>query len=190
MNPSLLPPVLSASKVSVDQGQDSSLTSSPILNGTSPYTYQWFEKAPGGSYITVGTDSADFSFVTSSTSPTGSWSFILQVRDNVGAVVNSSAVSVMVNSALMSPVVSADLSAIVRGQNSTLSSSALTTGVYPYSYQWYMKTFDGQYVPVGVNSPSFNFVTSNGTVLGYWSFVLQVWDATGATVNSSVVWLL
>ena len=187
MNPSLLAPTISVSKVTVDQGQSVSLTSSPTINGTSPYTYQWFEKAPGGSYIAVGSDSADFNFATSSTSPIGSWSFILQVRDNVGEVVFSSSVSVMVNPALTSPVVSADLYAIVRCQNSTLSSSALTTGVYPYSFQWYMKTFDGQYVPVGVNSPSFNFVTSNATVLGYWSFILQVWDATGATVNSSVV---
>jgi peptidoglycan/xylan/chitin deacetylase (PgdA/CDA1 family) len=187
VNPPLVTPALSASKISVDQGQTSSLTSSPTINGTSPYTYQWFERTPDGSYVAVGLNSADFSFVTSGATSIGSWSFILQVKDNVGALVNSSAVAVMVNSALASPVVSADLSSIVRGQNSTLSSSALITGTYPYSYQWYMKTFDGAYVPVGVNSPSFNFVTSNSTVLGYWSFILQVSDANGATVNSSVV---
>ena len=187
VNPALLAPVLSVSKVSVNQGQTSSLNSSTIVTGTSPYMYQWFERAPGGSYIATGLGSADFSFVTSGATTVGSWSFILQVRDNVGAVVNSSAFVVRVNPVLMSPVVLADLSELVGGQNSTLSSSTLVTGTYPYSYQWFMKTFDGVFVPVGVDSPSFNFVTSNTTVLGYWSFFVQVSDAAGATVNSSVV---
>ena len=99
VNSALVAPTVTPTPSTVDQGQTSSLTSSSVTTGTSPYTYQWFEKAPSGSYVMVGSNSASFSFVTSNATATGYWSFILQVKDNVGASVNSSAVSVTVNSA-------------------------------------------------------------------------------------------
>ena len=75
------------------------MTSSAVSTGTSPYTYQWLSRAPGaGSYSLIsGATSSSYSFVTSIATATGNWSFILQVKDNVGAAVNSSAVSVTVN---------------------------------------------------------------------------------------------
>ena len=99
VNSALVAPTVTPTPGTVDQGQTSSLTSTAVTTGTSPYTYQWFEEAPGGSYVTVGSNSASFSFVTSGSTATGSWSFILQVTDNTGAAVNSTAVSVTVNSA-------------------------------------------------------------------------------------------
>jgi hypothetical protein len=99
VNSALVAPTVTPIPGAVDQGQTSSLTSSSVTTGTSPYTYQWFESAPGESYVMVGSNSASFSFVTSGSTVTGYWSFILQVKDNVGASVNSSAVSVTVNSA-------------------------------------------------------------------------------------------
>src|SRR5208283_2220109 len=49
VNVALVAPNISASPSTVDQGQNSSLVSSTVTSGTSPYTYRWFEKAPGGS---------------------------------------------------------------------------------------------------------------------------------------------
>jgi outer membrane protein assembly factor BamB/protocatechuate 3,4-dioxygenase beta subunit len=92
------PPTLSASMGTINQGQTSILTATTVSTGTSPYSYQWFEKAPGGSYVMVGTNSASFDFVTSSSTTTGSWSFILQVTDSTSAVVNSTEVTVTVDS--------------------------------------------------------------------------------------------
>jgi hypothetical protein len=106
VNLALVAPAVSASKSLIDQGQTSSLSSTAVTTGTSPYTYQWYSKAPGGSYVTVGSNSASFSFVTSNVTATGSWSFILQVRDNTGESVNSSDVSVTVN-----PIISASAGA-------------------------------------------------------------------------------
>jgi hypothetical protein len=99
VNSALVAPAVTPTPGTVNQGQTSSLTSSSVTTGTSPYTYQWLEKAPGGSYVMVGSNSASFSFATSNATATGYWSFILQVKDNAGASVNSSAVSVTVNSA-------------------------------------------------------------------------------------------
>jgi len=93
----LVAPTVTASPSTVDQSQTSSLTSSSVTTGTSPYTYQWFEKAPGGNYATASSNSPSFSFVTSGTTATGSWSFILQVTDHTGVAVNSSAATVEVN---------------------------------------------------------------------------------------------
>jgi peptidoglycan/xylan/chitin deacetylase (PgdA/CDA1 family) len=97
VNAALATPALTPAPDTVDQGQTSSLTSTPVTTGTSPYMYQWFESAPTGSYVATGSNSASFSFDTSNATALGSWSFILQVTDNMGEAVNSSAVSATVN---------------------------------------------------------------------------------------------
>ena len=99
VNPALVAPTVSASLGSISQGQTSSLTSSSVTTGSSPYSYQWFSRAPGaGSYSLIsGATSSSYSFATSISTATGSWSFILQVGDAASAIVNSSAVSIVVN---------------------------------------------------------------------------------------------
>jgi hypothetical protein len=96
-NPALVAPIVSASPATINQGQTSSLSSATVSTGTSPYTYQWLQRVPGGNYAVVGSNSASFSFVTSGGTATGNWSFILQVTDAAGAAVNSSAIFVEVN---------------------------------------------------------------------------------------------
>jgi len=99
VNSALVAPTASASKAAVDQGQTSALSSTAVTTGTGPYTYGWFEKAPGAtSYSSIsGATSTSYSFVTTGSTATGSWTFILQATDKTGAAVNSSAVSVAVN---------------------------------------------------------------------------------------------
>ena len=67
-------PSVSASPATIEQGQSSTLNSTAMITDFSPYTYQWFERAPKGSYVAAGTNSPSFSFVTSKTSriPAGS----------------------------------------------------------------------------------------------------------------------
>ena len=52
----LVAPTVTPAPVTVDQGQTSALTSTAVTTGVSPYTYQWFAKAPGKSYAKVGTE--------------------------------------------------------------------------------------------------------------------------------------
>ncbi len=101
----LTTPSVSPSPVTVSQGQTSSLTSPAVTTGTSPYTYQWFNEAPGSSsYSSVaGAISSSYGFVTSTSTATGSWNFILQVTDNAGAATNSTYASVSVNAATSTP---------------------------------------------------------------------------------------
>ncbi|MGD0204416.1 MAG: PKD domain-containing protein [Candidatus Bathyarchaeia archaeon] len=275
VNSALAAPTVTTTPGTVDQGQTSSLASTAVSTGTSPYTYQWFEKAPGGSYVMVGSNSGSFSFATSGSTVAGSWSFILEVTDNVGAAVNSTAVSVAVNaapsvtvsptswtmdvgqskiftatpsggsgsytsyqwyvngsaqsgqtaltfsyspassgaysvtvtvtdslgatsaqstaatvtvnSALAAPTVTPTPDTVDQGQTSSLTSTAVSTGTSPYTYQWFEKASGGSYVTVGSNSGSFSFVTSGSTATGSWSFILEVTDNVGAAVNSTAV---
>ena len=187
VNPALVAPTVSASATTVNRGQSSSLSSSAVSTGSAPYSYQWFSRVPGGSFSPIsGATSNSYSFVTSGSTATGSWSFQLQVTDAVSAVVTSSAVSVVVNPALVAPTVSASLGTIVQGQSSSLSSSAVSTGSAPYSYQWFSRVPGGSFSPIsGATSNSYSFATSISTATGSWSFQLQVTDAASAVVNSS-----
>jgi hypothetical protein len=151
VNSALGAPTVSASAGTIDQGQTTSLASSSVTTGTSPYMYQWLEWAPGGSYAAVGSDSASFSFVTSGATATGRWSFILQVTDNAGAAVNSAAVSVTVN-----PTISASA-----GAGGSISPTGNVGVNYGDSQTFTITANTGYYiVDVKVNGSSVGAVSS------------------------------
>ena len=142
VNSALVAPTTPASAGTVDQGQTSSLTSATISTGTSPYSYQWLEKAPGAnSYSSIsGATSFSYSFVTTDSASTGTWSFKLQVTDNVGEQATSSATSVTVN-AFPSVSVSSGSASLDVGQPATFTATASGgSGIYS-SYQWYVNGF-------------------------------------------------
>jgi hypothetical protein len=94
-------PTVSVSPASwtMNAGQSVLLTAT-ASSGVGPYTFQWMEEAPGASsYSHVGPNSQSnqFSFDTSGSTATGVWSFEVQVTDNTGAMVTSSAAAVTVN---------------------------------------------------------------------------------------------
>ncbi len=121
---SLTAPTTSVSPSTIDSGQSSTLsTNSSFSGGTSPYTCQWLQKAPGaGSYSNLG---GSFSCnagdkPTSSTgtlSTTGAWSFELQVTDSSGppVTVTSNVVTVTVNTRTTSTTVTPNPSSVVIG---------------------------------------------------------------------------
>jgi hypothetical protein len=189
VNAALIAPAVTFILSTVDQGQTSVLSNSTVIStGTGPYSYEWFEMAPGTSYVVTGSG-LSFSFVTSGATVTGTWSFILQVTDSVGAAVNSSAASVMVDTALVASVVMSSPSTVDKSQISILTSSSVTTGTGPYSYQWFeMAPSASIYSAIGgATLASYSFMTSVSTATGVWHFELNVTDATGAVVTSNAV---
>jgi hypothetical protein len=184
----LVAPTISASPAGkIDQGQMSTLMQlvGPS-GGTPPYSYQWSESYNGGSFSTInGADGASYTFSTTTSTATGTWSFKLTVNDSsyVSATVISNQVNVIVNSELASPEVTATPDVVNQTQPSTLTSTPVTTGTSPYSYQWFQRAPGGEYTPVGSNIPSYTFPSS--TTVGVWDFILQVTDSAGARVNSS-----
>jgi len=100
----LVAPSVSSSPGTVYQNQTSTLNSTVVTTGVPPCEYQWFSEAPGASSYSsiVGATSSSYNFVTSTSTTLGVWSFILQVTDNTGAAVNSTAITVTVNAASLS----------------------------------------------------------------------------------------
>ena len=139
VNSELAAPTVTSTPGTVNQGQTSVLSSSVVSTGTSPYTYQWLQRAPGaGSYSSIsGATSSSYSFVTSGSTATGTWSFELQVTDAVSAVVTSNPVSVLVNAV---PTVTVSPASWVMdvGQSKTFTASASGGSGSYSSYQWYV----------------------------------------------------
>ena len=84
VNSALIAPTVTAAPSTIDQGQTCNLTSSPVTTGTSPYTYQWFQKDPAGTYSKVGINSASYSFASAVSTAAGLYNFMLQVTDTAG----------------------------------------------------------------------------------------------------------
>jgi hypothetical protein len=177
-SPNLFAPFVSSSPGAVDQGQTSSLTSTALTTGAAPYKYQWFSKAPGiSSYSSIGgANSSSYNFVTSTSTATGSWSFILQVADATGAAVNSTAATVTVNVAPTVSITPASWTMDV-GQSRTFNSS-VSGGALPYSYQWYL---NGSLVS-GATSSSWTF---KPTSTGVYEIYVKTTDALNAVAQSS-----
>ena len=178
VNSALVAPTVSASKSTVDQGQTSSLTSTAVSTGTSPYTYQWLMKAPGaGSYSLIsGATSSSYSFVTSGSTTTGSWSFELQVTDSASTpvVVTSTAASVTVNVAPTVSVAPVGPLTLTVGQVQAFTATP-SGGSGTINYQWYL---DG--AAVGSNSASYSY-TAAGTS---HSVTCKVTDSASTPVTS------
>ncbi len=161
----------------VDQVQVFIATAS---GGSGSFSYQWYLDDS-----TVGSNSTSYSY----TATGSSHSVTCRVNDNASAPVTSdvsNAALITVNPALVAPSVSASLGTINQGQTSILTSSSVSTGTSPYTYQWLQKDQNDSFLPIsGATSDSYSFVTSVDTAPGTWSFELQVTDATGAQVTST-----
>jgi hypothetical protein len=168
--------------LTMDVGQTQLFTAT-ASGGTGTKSYQWYFDGA----VVSGQISSSYSY----TAVLGLHTIFVKVTDSAPTpvAVQSSTVSVTVNSVLAAPSVSASVGIITQGQTSVLSNSSLvTTGTSPYSYQWFSKPPSGSYSSIlGATSSSYSFVTSIATATGTWSFMLQVKDAAGAVANSSAV---
>jgi hypothetical protein len=166
--------------LTMDAGQVQMFTAT-ASGGSGTINYQWYLNASAVS----GATSPTYSFSGS----VGSYSVTCKVTDSASTPVTSppsNVVLVTVNSALVAPTVTATPGTIDQGQISSLTSTAVSTGTFPYIYQWFEMAPGGSFSPIsGAISTSYNFVTSGSTATGSWSFELQVTDATGAQVNST-----
>ena len=171
-------PTVSASPGTVNQGQTSSLTSSQVTTGTSPYTYQWLQKAPGAtSFSSVsGATSSSYSFATSGSTVTGSWSFELQVTDAASAMVTSNVLSVTVNTTPLDHFV--------------FSTIAGSTAGTPFSITITAKNALGNTITnyVGTNALNVSIGTISPAITG--NFVNGVWTGSVTVTGAgSGVWL-
>ena len=174
VNSALVAPTVTPTPGTVDQGQTSALTSTAVSSGSGGYVYQWMEKAPGGSYVTGGTNSASFSFVTSGSTATGVWNFELQVTDSTGAVVTSSAATVTVNASPTVSIAPVGPLTLTAGQVQAFTATP-SGGSGTINYQWYL---DGS--AVGSNSASYSYTAAAGS----HTVTCKVTDSASTPVTS------
>ncbi len=187
VNPALVAPVASVSTIAVDQGQSFTLTATASSAGTPPYSYQWFAKAPGGSFSPIsGATSDSYTFVTSTSTALGLWSFQVNALDSatVSGTAASNVVSVTVN---VLPTVSVSPTSkalnLMQSQLFTATPSG-GSGVY-LTYQWYV---NGQ-VQAGQTGSTFTYsFLSTGTylVISTVTDSFSVTSAQSATVTVTV----
>lgn len=186
------PPIISAASSAVNQGQASVLSlTTNASGGVLPYQYQWLGAYNGGTFLPIiGANGIEYIFSTSILTSVGTWSFTLNITDSssIPATVSSNTVYVIVNDKLVAPEITAIPNAVTQTQTSILTSSSVTTGTSPYTFQWFQKSPGGEYITVGENLNSYNFPGTSA--VGTWNFLLQVTDSIGASINSSSVDLM
>ncbi len=177
VNSALVAPTVSASASTINQGQNCSLSSVAVSTGTGPYTYQWLEKVPGASSYSLisGAISSTYSFITSSSTTTGSWGFELQVTDSASEVVISTSVSVIVNAVPIVNVTPISWTMDV-GQSLTFTATPSGgSGSYPSTgYKWYV----GGVVQSGQTASTFSY---SPTSAGAFLITVTVTDSQGGT---------
>ena len=120
------------SSIAMDVDQVQTFTAS-AYGGTGPYMYQWYLEGTA-----VG-NSNNFDFAPSSP---GIFSLYVNSTDSALVPVTSmsNTESITVNPALVAPTVTSTPSTVDQGQTSSLTSSSVTTGTSPYTYQWLQKS--------------------------------------------------
>ena len=124
----------------IDQGGAATINSGQIVNGTSPYSYQWYEQIPGSiSYSPIpGATTSDYILSTSDASTTGIYDFKVNITDSSSNHQNSGIGISSPAAILLNPVLTTSLSAtspIDSGQ-STAIEFTISGGTGPYTLSW------------------------------------------------------
>ncbi len=113
----------------------------------------------------------------------GSWTVTAQYNGLQGTA------QLIVNSTLGAPTVSTSASTVDQGQTSALTSTSVTNGASPYTYQWFEEIPSANFYSAisGATSTSYSFVPTSSNATGVYSFKLQVTDAALAVITSNSV---
>ncbi|HXW37828.1 MAG TPA: archaellin/type IV pilin N-terminal domain-containing protein [Nitrososphaerales archaeon] len=142
----LIVPTPTPTSQTVYLGQTATISDTQPTTGTSPYTYQWLEEAPGASSYTNAVDcGASMSsppqcvFATTGATTVGTYSFELKVTDSstpTPETAVSSPVTVTVSNSLFAGPITPASPVIDSGQTVTLTANP-SGGTAPYTYEWF-----------------------------------------------------
>ena len=185
---------ISPSPSTVDNGQSSKITVA-WSGGTPSYTVSLNS---GTSATSCASDSSLVSTATGvsgttttfTVSPSSTTYYCATVTYSSSTTASSTTPSQLtVNPALVAPSIATNATNVnsTQGQTATLSSTAITTGTAPYTYQWYEESpRSSSFVAItGATLSDYNFTTTTSTTTGNWTFELVVTDSTGETVTSN-----
>ncbi len=189
VNPALAAPLVTASSSTIIQGQTSSLTSSDITTGTTPYVYQWFQKSPTDSDFAPidGATLNGYIFSTTASTATGAWSYNLRVTDDCEAYVTSNTVTITCNPGQFAITASADINGTIN-PNGTVYLNNGTDQVFTVTpntgYHIADVVVDGTSVGP-ITSYKFTEVTANHTITA--SFAINTFTITVNQGNNGLI---
>jgi hypothetical protein len=190
-----LKPILSVSispisSVTLYLGQTQSFIASASGGSNSYSRYQWYSN---GSPLS-GQTSSTLNYTPSEIS---SYTITVTVTDSLGETSPQSSATTLnvikeptpTPSPLVAPTLSVTQKTVNQGDHIYVASTYGTSGVAPYSYQWYQKgPGDSAYTAISYEiSYNLDYLTSGSLVAGTWYFKLQVIDSTNAKVETSPI---
>jgi len=186
---------VNCSPTAIDVGGSSSSCTATVTGATGPIsgeTISWSQSGGTGSVSfpsgpTCSLSGASCS-ITVNGATVGNPTIQASYPRDSSNLASSGTGSLTVNSMLVAPTVTAPQTLITQGQSVTLTSSPVTTGTPPYTYQWLAKgPTDSSYSPIpGATSSSYTFTTSASTAVGVWSFELSVTDSDPSIISTPV----
>ena len=171
---------ISAVRVTIDQGQAVTITSS-VTGGTGSYLYQWYMNGGPIGGATLGS----YTFSPGSSISPGVCSFYLIVTDSIGNHVDSNNVTITVSPALTVSI-SSFPSSIASGQEANITST-IAGGSGGLAYQWYVEVPGSSVFVKNATTKNFQFKATAGVAFGTYSFYLNVSDSNGVVVKSNIV---
>ena len=178
VNEACTPPAIGTQPGNPSITSGSSATLAVTATGTQPFTYQWYEGAPGVRSKPAGTSSDRFS-TGALTHTTQYW---VEVRNSCGAV-SSNAATVTVAEACTAPAIGTQPLSVSIASGTTATFSVAATGTQPFTYQWYEGTAGQRTLPTGTNS---NQLTTGflSTTSRYW---VEVRNSCGTAASNVAV---
>ena len=174
------PPTVSVSPTSqtLDIPQSITLTAT-VSGGTSPYTYQWYNDTTTLSAIS-GATSSTYTVVSGAT---GTFEYFVSVTDAHPTTVNSTNVTIVVNSALLANPITPASPVIDNGQSITLTANP-SGGTTPYTYQWYSGTSSTCSSDTAISGATSSTYTASPTSSTYYCYTVND-SATTPETNTS-----
>jgi hypothetical protein len=178
---------IAPSPARIDQGQHVNLVASPV-NGTSPYSFQWYEATSAGQCSVGDTKIPGATMANYTAQPMADTYFCYILWDGSSATPVSNATSttdlVTVNSALVVDPITPGPSSIDDGQMVVLTAH-VSGGTIPYSYQWYSGAGCDTPIP-GANMPTYYASPLSTTAYFYGVIDSSVGTPGGSTCSTGV----
>ena len=180
------PPTVSVSPTSqtLDIPQSITLTAT-VSNGTTPYSYQWYNDTTGTPSAISGATSSTYTVVSGAT---GTFEYFVSVTDAHPTTVNSTNVIIIVNSALLANPITPSSPIIDNGQSITLTANP-SGGTTSYSYQWYNGTSATCSSDTAIGGATSSTYTASPTSNTYYCYTVTD-SATTPETNTSTTNLI